>query len=213
MWVLLVISLIGFITFFERTLYLHRGQIRSRAFVEGVKNLLRKRRLVEALTVCEETPGPLPRVVRSALLNHDQPEQQMRRGIQEAALAEIPALERRVGTLAAIARIAPLVGLLGTLVAGVQSLELLAIEGPYSNAGDYARYLSMALSTTAVGVAISLMAYAAHHFLYGRVRALVYEMEWTGHQMMQFLLRDLPEDLEHEAAVHTPLRKRKSTDA
>ncbi len=58
MWVLLAFGLILVVVFIERALYLHRGQIRSTAFVSGIKNILAKRRLVEALTVCEETPGP-----------------------------------------------------------------------------------------------------------------------------------------------------------
>ena len=60
MWVLLGMSLIGFLVFVERVLFLHRGQIRSSEFVTGIKNIVRKQRLVEALTLCEETPGPVP---------------------------------------------------------------------------------------------------------------------------------------------------------
>ena len=62
MWVLLALGLLGLMLAVERTLYLHRGQIRAKAFVDGLKNILAKRRLVEALTVCEETPGPVAAV-------------------------------------------------------------------------------------------------------------------------------------------------------
>lgn len=56
MWVLIALALLGLTLFFERALFLHRGQIPTKAFVDGIKNILAKRRLVEALTVCEETP-------------------------------------------------------------------------------------------------------------------------------------------------------------
>ena len=46
MWVLGALGLLGLMLFIERTLYLHRGQIRAKAFVEGLKNILAKRRLV-----------------------------------------------------------------------------------------------------------------------------------------------------------------------
>src|ERR1039458_5521126 len=73
--VLLVLGLAAFVLVVERTLYLHRGQIRSTAFINGIKNILAKRRLVEALTVCEETPGPVAAVVKAALLHSpDDPE-------------------------------------------------------------------------------------------------------------------------------------------
>ena len=60
MWVLVVLALVGLILFIERTLFLHRGQIpSSKAFLQGIKKALAKRRLVEALTLCEEAPGPV----------------------------------------------------------------------------------------------------------------------------------------------------------
>lgn len=194
MWPLLVISILGFVFFVERTLFLHKGQIRSTAFLDGIKNLVRKRRLLEALTVCEETPGPVPVVVKAALLNHDKPEARMRAAVQEAAIVEVPVLERRIGTVAAIAKIAPLLGLLGTVVAMLQGFYALHEEGAYANAASVSGYVAQALITTATGLAISTMAYLAHHFLYGRVRALIHDMEWVGNDIMQFLLYELPEE-------------------
>ena len=77
-WVLLALGLLGVMFFIERALYLHRGQIRAKAFVDGIKNTLVKRPLIEALTVCEETPGPVAAVVKAALLHADDPADAMR---------------------------------------------------------------------------------------------------------------------------------------
>ncbi len=198
MWPLLIVSVLGFVFFVERTLFLHKGQIRSTAFLDGIKNLVRKRRLLEALTVCEETPGPVPVVVKAALLNHDKPEARMRAAVQEAAIVEVPVLERRIGTVAAIAKISPLLGLLGTVVAMLQGFYALHAEGAYANAASMAGSVAQALITTAAGLAIATMAYLAHHFLHGRVRALVHDMEWVGNDIMQFLLYDLPEEEQEE---------------
>src|SRR3954462_15195104 len=95
-WVLLALGLLGLMLFIERTLYLHRGHIGAKAFVDGLKNILAKRRLVEALTVCEDTPGPVAAVVKAALLHADDPADAMRFQVQEAAIIELPALERRL---------------------------------------------------------------------------------------------------------------------
>lgn len=196
MWPLLGLSLIGLILFFERTLYLHKGQIKGREFLAGVKNLLRKRRLVEALTLCEETPGPVANVVRAALLNYNQNEPRMRTAIQAAALVEIPLIERRIATLAAIARTAPMIGLLGTVLGLIEAFRAMEAAGAYGHAGLLSAGFGQALTTTAAGLAISAMAYLSHHFLSGRVRAIVHDMEWIGNEMMVFLLRDLPEEEE-----------------
>src|SRR3954465_1214742 len=95
MWVLLVLGILCFMLFLERTLYLHRGHIRSPAFISGLKNILAKRRTVEALTVCEETPGPIAAVAKAALLHADDDADTMRFHVQEAAVVELPVLERR----------------------------------------------------------------------------------------------------------------------
>src|SRR5688500_3918822 len=67
-WVLLALALLGLILFIERALFLHRVQIPAKTFLVGIKNALAKRRLVEALTLCEEAPGPVAVVVKAALL-------------------------------------------------------------------------------------------------------------------------------------------------
>lgn len=193
MWPLLVLSLIGFLLFVERTFYLHKGQIKTEAYLLGIKNLLKKRRLTEALTVCEETPGPVPKIIKAALLNYDQTEERMRGAIQSAALVEIPNLERRIGSVGAIARLAPLLGLLGTVLGLLSAFDELESAGAYATQGLIAGGIRAALITTATGLTLAAIAYAAHHFLLGRVRTLVNDMEWVANDLIEFLCRDLPE--------------------
>ena len=47
-----------------------------------------------------------------------------------------------------------------------------------------------ALLTAAAGLAVAIPAHLGRHFLAGRVRALVQDMEWAGNELMRFLLRD-----------------------
>lgn len=188
MWVLLIIGLVGLVLFVERVLFLHRGQIRSTAFINGIKNILAKRRIVEALTVCEETPGPVAAVVKAALLHADDDADQMRFHVQEAAVVELPALERRVGALAAIAQVAPLVGLLGTVLG--MATTFLAFEKDYATASVLSKGMWQALLATAGSLMLAIPAHLAHHFLTGRVRAIVRDVEWAGNEIMQYLLTE-----------------------
>ena len=185
---LLLVSLVGFALFFERLLFLHKGHIDTSDFVAGIKNLIRKQRLIEALTLCEDTPGPLARIVKAALLNYGQPPKAIRHAIQSAAIVEVPVLERRVGTIGILARIAPTLGFLGTLIAILQALYFL--EGAIADSGAFSQLLAEALITSAIGLAIGIMAAIGHHFLSGRVRALVHDFEWMSHEIFQFLTTD-----------------------
>jgi biopolymer transport protein ExbB len=185
MWVLFALGLVLAVVFIERTLYLHRGQIRSTAFLGGIKNILAKRRLIEALTVCEETPGPVAAVVKAALLHADEDADSMRFHVQEAAVVELPALERRIGAIGAIAQVAPLVGLLGTVLGMIATFA--AFQRDYATAAVLAKGMWEALLCTAGGIMIAIPAHLALHFLNGRVRAVVRDMEWSGNEIMKYL--------------------------
>ena len=198
MYPLLFVSLLGFVLFIERALFLHKGQIGTEDFLSGIKNLVGKKRLVEGLTLCEDTPGPMARIVKSALLHYGESSASIRTAIQSAAIIEIPVLERRIGTIAALARAAPLLGFLGTVIAALQALYQL--EASSGNSGEFSRLLAEALITSASGLAIAVMATLAHHFLCGRVRALVHDFEWVGHNIHEFLTVDT-------ATVTAPIEK------
>jgi biopolymer transport protein ExbB len=200
-WVLIVIGLIGLVIFIERTLFLHRGQIRSTSFISGIKNILAKRRIVEALTVCEETPGPVAAVTKAALLHADDDAETMRYFVQEAAVVELPALERRVGALAAIAQVAPLVGLLGTVMGMVSTF--LVFERDYATASVLSKGMWQALLSTAASLMVAIPAHLAHHFLVGRVKAIVRDVEWSGNEIMKYLLTDYRESSLRKPVVET----------
>jgi len=176
--------------FVERVLYLHRGQIRAKAFIEGIKNILAKRRLVEALTVCEETPGPVAAVVKAALLHADDPAEVMRFHVQEAAVVELPVLERRIGSIAAIAQVAPLVGILGTVLGMIATFLAFEQGGNYAMASALSRGMWQALLATAGSLMLAIPAHLAHHFLTARVRSIVRDVEWSGNEIMKYLLTE-----------------------
>lgn len=190
MFVVLLVALVALVIFIERTLFLHRSQIRSKQFIDGIKNALAKRRIVEALTLCEEAPGPIPSVVKAALLNASEDADTMRFAVQEAAVVEIPSLERRLGSLAALGQIMPLVGLLGTLLGMISTFHAFMQGGQYATAHALAGGMWQALITTAASLLAAIPIHLGYHFLNGRVRAIVRDVEWSGNEIMQYLLTD-----------------------
>jgi len=185
MWVLLALGMLAMVLTLERVLFLHRGQIRATTFLEGVKKYLAKRRIVEALTVCEETPGPVAAVIKAALLHAEADADTMRFHVQEAAIVELPTLERRLGAIATIAQIAPMVGLLGTVLG--MATTFLAFQKDYMSASALASGMWQALLCTAGSLMLAIPAHVAHHFLNGRVRSIVRDVEWGGNEIMRYL--------------------------
>ncbi|MGN0861488.1 MAG: MotA/TolQ/ExbB proton channel family protein [Candidatus Spyradosoma sp.] len=186
-WLLLAIGFFGLLFIIERVIYLHRGQIRAAAFVEGVCANLRNGRALEAMTVCEESPGPVPRVVKAILLHAKEGEAQMRIAAEEAALLEIPVLERRAGTIRALAKIAPLVGLAGTVFAILRAFLAMRAAGHYASADVFAGDIASALAATGVGLCLAVIFHFGHHFVCGRVRSITADIERSAVMMIRFI--------------------------
>ncbi|HQU08458.1 MAG TPA: MotA/TolQ/ExbB proton channel family protein [Opitutales bacterium] len=185
---LLVLAFVGLVFFIERILFLHKGQIRAVAFMVGLRNLIRKRRILEAITVCQETPGPVAEVIKAVLVCHDQSESSMRTQAQDMALLQIPPLERRVGSLTLVGKLAPLCGLLGVIWAVMDGFFKMMEAGPYAYASLFAQQVSAGCISLATGIVIGMLAIIGHHILQGRVKALIYDMEWAANKIIRLLV-------------------------
>ncbi len=192
-WVLMGLGALALVLFVERLLYLHRGQIRSKDFVDGIKNILAQRRMVEAVTVCEEAPGPVAAVVKAALVHAGEDETRLRYAVQDAAIVELPALERRLGALAAIAQVAPMVGLLGTVLGMATTFRAFMEGGQYATAQALSIGMWQGLITAGTALALAIPAHLGHHLLSGRVRAIVRDVEWAGNEIMRYLMTEYKE--------------------
>ena len=187
MWVHLVLALAVATIFLERLFHLHRAHIRVDDFLKGVFNILRKGNTVEAVTICEETPGPVARVVQAAVLKADAEASEICQAVEDVGLEEVPRLQARLGLLATLGQIAPYMGLLGTVLGMMEILVGLQEKAPLVHAGDLAGGLWQALISTAAGLSIAVVAYAAYNFLVGRVEAIILDMERAANEAISFL--------------------------
>src|SRR5215212_10924109 len=128
-WVLIAASVVAILVFAERLLHYHRAQINSMEFLNGVRNVLKRDNIVEALSICDATPGPVARLVKVAILNRDRGRDGVREALEEAGLVEVPPLEEKLNLLATIAQIAPLLGLLGTALGFIRVFSKLQTQG------------------------------------------------------------------------------------
>ncbi|MGA0133603.1 MAG: MotA/TolQ/ExbB proton channel family protein [Opitutales bacterium] len=191
-WILIPMAFIAVVFIIERAMFLHRGLVLSSDFIEGVRNNLRARRPLEALAACEDSPGPVPRVVKAALLRMETGGDAMRAAAIEAALLELPVLERRLGTIASIGRSAPLIGLAGAVLAGFDFVTAMRDGSIYASGEHLLVHAQEALSVAGFALTLSAVCSLAHHFLVGRVRSIVTEMEFASHSLHTFVTHELP---------------------
>jgi biopolymer transport protein ExbB len=179
-WLILIAAAIAIAVFIERALHCHRAQINSTEFLNGVRNVLKRENVVEAISICDATPGPVARLVKTAILNRDKGRERLREAVEEAGLTEVPLLEEKLNLLATIAQIAPLLGLLGTIIGFMDVFKGLQTDGLYAHlSGEHslADGIWHALICAAGGIAVAIFAHAGYNYLVSRVNKIVLDME------------------------------------
>lgn len=177
LWLILLSSAVAVVVFIERFLHCHRAQINSTEFLNGVRTVLKRDNVVEALSICDATPGPVARLVKTAILNRDHGKERVRESLEETGLAEVPRLEEKLNLLATIAQIAPLLGLLGTVLGFIKTFNLMQNNGLNANLGDLSSGVWKALICAAAGLAVAIPTHAAYNYLVSRVNSIVLDME------------------------------------
>ena len=179
-WLILLAAAIALATFIERVLYCHQSQINSAEFLNGVRTVLKRDNVVEAIAICDATPSPVARIVKTAILNRDRGRDRVREAVEEAGLTEVPRLEEKLNLLATIAQIAPLLGLLGTILGFIETSRQLQSDGLYAHiSGEHslAEGIWTALICAAAGIAVAIPVHAGYNYLVSRINKIVLDME------------------------------------
>src|SRR5881397_313063 len=186
-WLILGASATALVVFVRRVLHYHRAQINSMEFLNGVRTVLKRDNVVEALSICDATPGPVARLVKVAILSRDRGQDGVREALEEAGLVEVPPLEEKINLLATIAQIAPLMGLLGTVLGFIDIFSTLQSQGPHGNLEMLAGGVWKALISMAGGLAVSIPSYAAYNYLVSRVNSIVLDMEKASTEILNIV--------------------------
>ena len=120
--------------------------------------------------------SPLGRILAAGLGNAYHGRDVMKESIQEAAGHVVHDLERYLNTLGTIAAIAPLLGLLGTVVGMIKVFAEIMTQGT-GNASALAGGISEALITTAAGLTVAIPALVMHRYFTGKIDGIVVELE------------------------------------
>ena len=141
----------------------------------------------EALHESAGTPGPVARVIHAAIIRHDAPRAELREIVQEAGQLEVPKLERFLGVLAALAYVAPLLGLLGTVTGMIDAFGTLSANGGYATVTELSNGIYKSLLTTAAGLVVATPTFIAYSYLSSRINSLMHEMERAGIEVVHML--------------------------
>jgi len=187
LWVILACGLGAFVVFIERSLHLHRARIKSEDFTKGIFTVLGRKNIDEALSICDDTPGPVAHLMRVAIQHRRADYESLRTALEDASLAEVSRMERRLVAVATVAQIAPLLGLLGTVLGIVETLMVMQIQAPLVHSVDIMDGLFKALITTAAGLTVAVPCYVAFNVLVVKIDRIVLDMQRASSEAIAFL--------------------------
>ena len=175
MYPLALVAIFALLLCLERFLVLtYRGHL-SRRFIKKLNGLVKETRYEDAANLCLKKETSLSMVLFAVLNRAREKREDAERSLQEALLREQPKLERRMGLLAAMGTIAPLLGLLGT-VTGIITLFTVITEVGTNDARVLAGGISEALVTTETGLVIAIPVMILHGLLSEKIEKVTSEM-------------------------------------
>ncbi len=198
-------SIIALAVALERLFALRRKKVMPEAFLHAVRRHWRRGEIRGALETCSLTDVSISRILRAGLRRRALGFQEMERAIESAGQHEVAVLSGNLRILGVIANLAPMLGLLGTVVGMIRAFNVISQSGT-GNPGLVAAGISEALLTTAAGLTVGIPALAAYHFLRARVDKFIHEMESIAMELVQGMAEAAASRGE-EVAVRQPARE------
>ena len=179
LWLLALCSVVTVGYTLERLIGLRRGRVIPRDFVHRFLDRLSTGKLdrERALELCRSNESPASRVFGHAVRYWGQPAAMIRQAVDLDAAREVLDLRRNVRVLNGTSTLAPLLGLLGTVVGMIQSFDAIGGKVGGGKSEALAQGISLALVSTALGLAIAIVSVAAYYFLLNRVNVLVRDLD------------------------------------
>jgi len=177
LWILMALMALTICLIIERLLYFKKITVDEAKLYKRVKVTIEKGHIEEALAICEQNMSPFAALLKTGIENRDYPRTSQQEFLEDAAAQEEPRLEKNIATIGTIANIAPLIGLMGTVIGTMRSLGVLGKFGAISDPSVLASGLSEALINTVGGIIVAVFAVIFHNYLTNKVNNLILKLE------------------------------------
>lgn len=194
LWPLALTSVVTLGFALERGLALRKARVLPKDFVNRFLDRLAGGKLDRdrAAELCRSNDSPIARVFGHAIRYWGQPASEIRQALDHDAAVEVLDLRRNVRVLNACATIAPLLGLLGTIVGMVESFEAIGAgkTAPEAKSAALAHGISLALMATAVGLGIAIVSVVFYYYYLQRIDLLAREIDQRASEVVDLIAGD-----------------------
>lgn len=172
-------SVIAIVVVLYKLIQFRSLQLDARDFFAQVRKELLNGRVREAAELCEARRGPAASVLHAGVLKIGASRDEVLSAMEATALYELAQLESKLGMLATVANLAPILGFLGTVWGMIVAFDVIHTGG-LSDPSRVAGGISQALYTTAWGLIVAAIALPFHNYFAGRVAAQSRTLEMAG---------------------------------
>lgn len=202
MWPLAFCSIVGLGFVFERLISLRRSRVVPKAFVTRFLQQVSDGDLdrESAMVLCQENASPVATIFAAAVRKWGRPGVEVEQAIIDAGERATNGLRSYMRVFTALAVIAPLVGLLGTVFGMIEAFNAVASTNALGRPELLAKGISRALLNTAFGLTLAIPAQSFYLFLVSRVDRLIIEMDALGEQLVNLISAEEIQAREERAA-------------
>src|SRR3954452_22891708 len=188
MWPILILLIVSWAVIIERIVYLRKAGIDKEKLLALLKSQIMAGNIQGAIKVCSGNPTPMTRVIQAGLTKFNRPDHEVQAAMDEAALHELPLIEKRTGYLAMLGNVATLVGLLGTILGLIHSFAGVAGVDPSMKATLLAKGISEAMNCTAFGLITAVPALLAFAVLNGWTQGILDDINEVSVQVVNLVV-------------------------
>jgi biopolymer transport protein ExbB len=185
MWPLLACSIVALAIIADRAWFFSRHRLDYRWFMRELGSRLSGKPIDDAIGWCGSLHHPIAKVAATYLAHVDRPDQMREEALTQAAAWELERVEARLHGLSAIAHVAPLLGLLGTVTGLVTAFHRIETLGGIVQPADLAGGIWEALLTTVFGLTIAIPCMLSYHFFEHRADAIARRIELAVSELNQ----------------------------
>lgn len=186
---LLLLSLGAIAVIIERLLAFRTLGHAAPGLLKDVTQHCQHRRFDSALELCDRTRGPLAAVLAAIVRGRDRPVGVVERRVEEIGQDYFMRLERLLPFLDTVTTIAPLLGLLGTIVGMIGTFNAIAVQqAGKGNSDAVLAGVGEALYATAAGITIAVVCFVAYNYFAARLRTITSETEQGATKLINALV-------------------------
>ncbi|HAA68602.1 MAG: peptide transporter TolQ [Planctomycetaceae bacterium] len=189
MFLLFALSVTSFYLVIDQLITIRRTTLMPEGLAEQVQQLLAGGQVRDADEVCRSRPSFLSFVLVHGLSEVDGGWTAAEKALEDALAEQAARLLRKTEYLSVIGNIAPMVGLLGTVMGMIMAFQRVAVTQGSAGAADLAEGIYQALVTTVGGLIVAIPSLGAFAIFRNRVDQFVAEVAYLAQQVFVPLKR------------------------